>query len=69
MTADDALIEAFGLGMDKDGWTDAVMERAEQLLPVLLEAGYASRDEVASTWWFTDAGVARFEELERDGAK
>jgi hypothetical protein len=35
MTADEALMEAWELGMGEDGWSDAVMDRAEELLPVL----------------------------------
>ena len=65
MTADEALMEAWELGMGEDGWSDAVMDRTEELLPVLLEAGYAATDDDGSRWWFTDAGVARAEELER----
>jgi len=64
--ADRALIEAWNLGMDDDGWSDAVMEAAERLLPILVEAGYAAVDDAADTWWFTDAGVARAEELGAD---
>jgi hypothetical protein len=64
MDADDALKRAFDLGMDADGWTDAVMDEAELLLPILLESGYAARDEVAETWWFTENGVARHKALE-----
>jgi hypothetical protein len=41
MDADAALIEAWTLGEDEDGWSDRVMERAEALLPILIEAGYA----------------------------
>jgi hypothetical protein len=51
--------------MDEEGWTDAVMEEAEQLLPTLLEAGFAAVDDQAGTWWFTREGVARAEHLER----
>jgi hypothetical protein len=63
VTADEALIEAWNLGMDRAGWNDAVMERAEQLLPILVEAGYVLAD--GDTWGFTPEGVARAEELER----
>ncbi len=35
MTADEALKEAWELGKGDDGWSDAVMDRAEELLPVL----------------------------------
>jgi hypothetical protein len=65
--ADTALMRAYNLGMDDAGWTDAVMDEAEELLPTLLEAGYAASDDEAGTWWFTAEGVARAEELERDG--
>ena len=67
MTADEALKEAWELGMGDDGWSDAVMDRAEELLPTLLEAGYAATDEEGWKWWFTEAGVARAEEIERGG--
>lgn len=59
---DKALTEAWDLGMDEAGWTDAVMQRAEELLPALLAAGYAAAD--SGRWWFTPEGVARAEELE-----
>jgi hypothetical protein len=65
MEADDALMRAWDLGMDEAGWTEHVMEIAEQLLPTLVEAGYAAVDDQARTWWFTDSGVARAEEIER----
>jgi len=42
----------------------AVMEAAERLLPVLVDAGYVEADEVAATWWFTGAGVRRAEAIE-----
>jgi hypothetical protein len=58
---DAALLEAWELGMDDAGWTDAVMARAEQLLPTLIAAGYAETE--GRTWRFTDAGAARAEEL------
>jgi hypothetical protein len=64
--ADTALIEAWNLGMDDDGWSDAVMKAAERLLPILLEVGYAAVDDAADMWWFTVAGVARAEELDAD---
>jgi hypothetical protein len=35
------------------------MTEAEELLPALLEAGYAAVDDEAGTWWFTPEGVAR----------
>lgn len=50
--------------MDEAGWTDAVMEEAEELLPILVSAGYAAVDDVAQTWRFTKAGVARAEQIE-----
>jgi hypothetical protein len=65
MDADAALIQAWELGMDEAGWTDAVMDEAERLLPILIQAGYAATDAEKWTWWFTDKGVARAEELER----
>jgi hypothetical protein len=55
--ADSALIRAWELGMDEDGWTDAVMEKAELLLPILLEAGYAATDDDLNSWSFTAEGV------------
>jgi hypothetical protein len=39
------------------------MEEAEELLPALLEAGYAAVDDDAGTWWFTPEGTVRAEEL------
>ena len=62
MTADEALVEAWELGMDDAGWTDEVMSRAEELLPTLLAAGYVAVD--GETWSFTSDGVPRAEELE-----
>lgn len=50
--------------MDDAGWTGAVMERAEELLPPLLAAGYAAAD--GRTWRFTPEGVARAEGLGRE---
>ncbi len=58
-------MEAYGLGMDDAGWTEAVMNRAAELLPTLVAAGYASED--ADTWRFTPEGVARIDELEGRG--
>jgi hypothetical protein len=66
MDADEALIEAWDLGMDDAGYSDAVIDRAEDLLPTLIAAGYAATDDTAATWWFTDKGVARAEKLEAD---
>jgi len=51
--------------MGDEGWSDAVMDEAERLLPTLVKAGYVSVDEEAATWRFTPEGVARAEELER----
>ena len=61
--ADEALMRAWNLGMDEEGWSDAVDE-AELLLPVLIEEGYA--EQTADTWSFTDKGVARAKELDAD---
>ena len=63
MTADDALMEAWKLGLADAGWTQATMDRAEELLPTLVAAGYAFADR--GTWRFTPEGVARAEALER----
>jgi hypothetical protein len=52
--------------MDEAGWTDEVMDRAEELLPALVAAGYASMDDETTTsytWRFTPAGVARMQKL------
>jgi hypothetical protein len=64
MDADEALLRAWNLGMDEAGWTDEVTEEAGTLLPTLLAAGYAAIEEQAWTWWFTEKGIARAEELE-----
>jgi hypothetical protein len=64
MDADEALMRAWELGMDAEGWTGAVMDEAEELLPPLLDAGYAAVDDEVGTWWFTPEGVARAGELE-----
>jgi hypothetical protein len=63
MDADAALIEAWNLGEGEDGWSDAVMAEAERLLPILVEAGYATTE--ANKWNFTPKGVERAIELER----
>jgi hypothetical protein len=63
MNPDDALLEAWNLGEDEDGWSDRVMEEAELLLPLLVAAGYA--ETKGATWNFTPKGVARAMELER----
>lgn len=62
MDPDDALMEAWNLGMDDAGWSDAVMDEAERLLPILVQAGYA--ETKGSTWNFTPKGVARAMELQ-----
>ncbi len=59
---DAALVRAWDLGMGVEGWTDAVTDEAERLLPTLLTAGYAEVD--GSTWRFSAAGIARAEVLE-----
>jgi hypothetical protein len=63
---DAALLRAWNLAMDDEGWSDAVREEAESLLPILLEAGYVWVDDAAGTWASTDIGIARAEELERN---
>jgi hypothetical protein len=68
MDADAALMVAWELGIGGAGWTGAVMDEVERLLPTLLQAGYAATDEEAATWWFTDKGVARAEQLEHAAA-
>jgi hypothetical protein len=67
MDADEALIRAYNLGMDDAGWTDEVMEKAEELLPTLVAAGYVAVDDEAQTWWFTKKGVARVDEIVIEG--
>jgi hypothetical protein len=64
MDADTALLRAWNLGMDDEGWSDAVIDEAEPLIPILVKAGYAATDDDAQTWWFTAEGVARAEQLE-----
>jgi hypothetical protein len=64
MDADEALMRAWNLVLDEEGWTDKVMDEAERLLPTLVDAGYAASDDIASTWRFTPEGVARARELE-----
>jgi hypothetical protein len=63
LAGDRALMQAWELGHE-GGWTDAVMDEAERLMPTLLRHGYAAVDEEACTWWFTEQGIARAEELE-----
>jgi len=65
--ADEALIAAWNLGMGDAGWTDAVMDEAKRLLPVLVEAGYAETQ--GATWKFTPEGVARAKELQPEQDK
>lgn len=57
-------MRAWNLGMDDAGFTEAALEEADRLLQILLRAGYVAFDEEASTWWFTDSGVKRAEELD-----
>ena len=64
---DAALIRAWNLGMDDAGWTDEVMDKAEELLPTLVAAGYVAVDEEAHTWWFTKKGVARADQIVIEG--
>lgn len=63
MNPDEALIEAWNLGDGEEGWSEAVMEAAEHLLPILVAAGYAEAKD--ATWNFTSKGVARAMELEQ----
>jgi hypothetical protein len=65
MDVDAALMEAWSLGEDEGGWSDAVMAAAERLLPTLIDAGYVQTS--GNTWNFTPAGVARAMELQRQG--
>jgi hypothetical protein len=51
--------------MDDAGWTEEVMDESERLLPTLIAGGYAAVYDEAQTWWFTDKGVARAEEIEK----
>jgi hypothetical protein len=62
--ADAALWRAWNLGIGGAGWTDAVFDEAERLLPTLLEAGYAATNDEAQTWAFTSKAVGRAEQLE-----
>jgi hypothetical protein len=41
------------------------MAEAEQLIPVLVEAGFVDVDDEADTWWFTSKGVSRARALEQ----
>jgi hypothetical protein len=64
MDVDAALMRAWNLGMDDAGWSDAVMDETEQLIPTLVGAGCVATNDEAQTWWFTDEGVARAHQLE-----
>ncbi len=68
MNADDALMRAWSLGMDEAGWSDAVMDEAERLLPMLLKAGYVTVDDESGTWAFSNEGIARVEALDGSGS-
>jgi hypothetical protein len=59
-----ALRRAWNLGERDDGWSDAVMEEVERLLPILIEAGYVETKD--ATWNFSAKGVARAMELDRE---
>ena len=67
MDADTPLIRAWNLGMGEAGWTDEAMDKAEKLMPTLLEAGYVAVDDEAGTWRFTKKGVARADEIVLEG--
>jgi hypothetical protein len=67
MDADEALTEAWLLGEGEEGWSDAVMETAERLLPILIAAGYVEATD--AKWNFTAKGVARAMELEGPSLK
>jgi hypothetical protein len=60
---DAVLLRAWTIDDEEDGWTDAVMEEAERLLPILVKAGYARTDE--QSWSLTEAGAERALALER----
>jgi hypothetical protein len=60
---DEALIRAWNLGHGEGGRSDAVMDEAERLLPILVDAGYVAAD--AYTWRFTEDGIARVDEIRR----
>lgn len=60
--ADEALIEAWKLA--DDNYTDELSARFDELLPALVEAGYAHRE--GNTWHFTRKGFARANELSAD---
>jgi hypothetical protein len=56
-------MQAWKLGEGDEGWSDAVMEEAERLLPILIEAGYVETKD--TIWNFTAKGVARAMKLDR----
>ncbi len=65
--ADKALCRAWELA--SEDITDAVEDELNALVPILVEAGYASEEPWGEDsgwvlWAFTDSGVARAEELE-----
>jgi hypothetical protein len=59
---DEALIQAWNLGDRDDAWSEPVIEIAEQLLPILIAAGYAEATD--TVWRFTPEGIARAMEIE-----
>jgi len=61
---DSALLRAWALFIDDP--TDEVDDELERLLPKLVAAGYANVED--DRWSFTREGVARAEQLERDGS-
>lgn len=60
-SADEVLMEAWELAGGPHN--DDVGRRFEELLPALLQAGYADADEYV--WSFSEKGIERIEELER----
>jgi hypothetical protein len=54
--------------MDDAGWTEECYDRAERLIPTLVEAGYVRIDNEIDAWSFTQAGVSRAKTLEAQGA-
>lgn len=64
---DEVLLRAWTIDDEEEGWTDAVMEEVERLLPILVRAGYAEAD--GYKWTFTDAGMQRASELERNAER
>jgi hypothetical protein len=63
--ADEALSEAWTLA--DENYTAELYARFEELLPMLIQAGYADADE--HTWHFTPKGVARANELADDAER